>query len=190
MAPISNYYFSQQTGEINKTIDITQLFSSDKQDTTISYWKPAFHGNDIEIFETLKSNNQALDFYLSYYSYLSKNKELVNYKNTSYDANKYKLMGSNTRKINIRGNDILLDEYQLSRGVNKRIVWGWYYVFGQSLNNKLKIKILQVAGKLSGLSVDGSYIAVSTQYEDIQQARQQLTNFLDQNWLNIKQEID
>lgn len=190
IAPISNYYFSQQTGDLNKTIDLTRFYSSNKVNNINTKWKPVFHGNEIEIIQKLKSNDQAIDFYLAYYPYPSKNKELVNSTNTSYDEKKHKLLIRNTQKINIQDNIIYLDEYQLSMGTKRRVVWGWYYVFGQSINKKIKIKILQAAGKLSGLSVDGSYIAISTQYDDIELARQQLTDFLEQNWLNIKQEID
>ncbi len=191
MAPLSNYWFSTQTGDLNKTIELTQLMSSEKQINNVrSNWKPVFHGNDIEIHHSFQINDKVVDFYLAYYRYPSKNKELVNSTNTLFDLNKFKLLHNSTRKINIQGSDIVLDEYQLSRGQNNRIIWGWYYVFKQSLNKEINIKLLQAVGKLSAMSVDGSYIAISTQYDTIEDARAELLNFLSNHWMDIKKELN
>jgi len=134
--------------------------------------------------------NNIIDLYLAYYNYPSKNKELVNSGNRLFDLKQYKLLKKTPRQIIIEDYEINFDEFQLTVGNKKQIIWGWYTVFGQSLTKEIKIKLLQAAGKLSGVAVDGSYIAISTQYNEIEQAREQLHHFLSNHWVQIKNELD
>ena len=191
IAPLSNIWFSQQTGDLNKSINLGQLISSENHTyKKTSNWNPVFYGSDIEINQAYQINNHILDLYLAYYRYPAKGKELVNSTNTLFDLKKYKLLDKNTPQVNIHGDKIILDEYQLSSSHTQRVIWGWYYVFGQSMTREIKIKLLQAAGKLSGISVDGSYIAISSRADNVDQARQELTDFLSRYWISIKKEID
>lgn len=190
MGPISKLMIDgQEVKGIEKIQLPTQIENWTLVGESSTLWKPNFKGSDIEIFQRYSDTNQNIDLFLAYFQKQEQGKELVNTMHTIFDLEKFKLLERNQRELSLNNTAFAIDEYVIARGVKKRLIWSWYYIFGKNLNSPVEIKIQQAIGKITGLSVDGSHIAISISFDEKEQAEEQLKVFLSQAWPLIQQTI-
>ncbi|MBF0265649.1 MAG: exosortase A [Gammaproteobacteria bacterium] len=200
LGPISHYYINSVSNEKIKPINLVNASIENWQVSLNNHsnWKPTFIGNDLELRQSYKkakikdlNSEELISVYIAYYQNQTQQKELINHGNSAFDLDKNKLLMNTTLPITIDSKTIHAKYYQLLHNYKKqRLVIGWYYVFGYSLNNPIAIKIIQAIGKITGLAREGYYIAYAIDYDGEESlAKKELIDFISKHWPQIKNDL-
>jgi len=141
-------------------------------------WKPVFVNPTKQILVTYKKERHNASLYIAYYEKENQHSELINQRNSLFDANKWVQIETHRVSLDIaKDKTIILSQILLKRGSNQRVLWYWYDLSGYATPNSYKAKIIQAWGHLSGSSKGGAVIAISTEEENIHIATNNLKKF-------------
>jgi len=139
-------------------------------------WKP-YYGGASQTFQFRKQQAAgAVDTFIAYYKYQNNDSEMIRFGNGVVPAKIWEQVGS--RKINpaLSGLDFPVNEVILQSGIQRRLVWYWYWVDGRFSSSKYEAKLLGAKAELFGGRLDSAVIAVSALVDrnNIKQKRKQL----------------
>lgn len=182
-------YLPTQSGKV--LVLPATLNSGWQQSPMIDNWKPNFIGQDQEVVHTYAKHADNVLTYVAYYRSQTQGKELVSSQNTIYDRKNWLLVKKTAQQASLSNSVIPVDEFELRTNGKRKLVWGWYYVFGETMTNPITTKIAQAIGMVTGFAREGIFVCVAIDYDQNPAiARQTLQTFVADNWLAIKQILD
>ncbi len=105
--------------------------------------------------------------------------ELINETNLVGESGVWTVLGSGTRQVVIRGEPVVVAEYQIKRGPERRLVWVWYSIGGQITSSPYHLRLIEASDRLRGRPQGTSLYAVSAPYQsDPLEASNALDSFL------------
>lgn len=112
-------------------------------------WEPVYRNNDAELRRSFRhKSGRRVDLYVAYYDRQRPGTELIQFGNTIAAPDYWGLAGTQTKQINVRGDDLATVRSRLVAGTRARAVWQWYWIDNQLTTNPYAAKILAARAKL------------------------------------------
>lgn len=154
--------YEKSAGQRMGAIDISGYEIS----TVERNWHPQFDGAAQEIFRKYslpgdRSSKRGVDFYIAYYPYQNKDREMIKYNNGFENDKVWSRAASNVVHVKVAGQDHEFVEELLHSYPDNRLVWYVYWVDGRLTSNKYVAKLRGARAKLLGGRLDSAVIALS-----------------------------
>ncbi|VAV86902.1 Eight transmembrane protein EpsH / EpsI protein [hydrothermal vent metagenome] len=143
-------------------------------------WEPYYDGaSQVIRKQNVQGPLDTIDIFIAYYKYQSKDAEMIQYGNGVVPQEVWGRISSRVISPEDTGLDGPVNEVLIQSGMNRRLVWYWYWVDGKIVANNYKAKLLDAKAKLTGGRLDSAVIALSLTYDDnnIDQKRKKLSSF-------------
>lgn len=137
-------------------------------------WKPNFEGaSDQQQVLLLDEPLRGLELYIGWYAYSSVDTELISYVNKLYRSDRWSLVESSRREINLgdRLINVVFETITSSLGQKREIAY-WYEMESAVLTRRLMVKFYQAFDRLLGGSGAGAIIALSAPVNGVDSAEQ------------------
>tara|TARA_R110001583_G_scaffold180049_2_gene337045 strand:- start:1077 stop:2645 length:1569 start_codon:yes stop_codon:yes gene_type:complete len=179
--------------QLNKTLATPELADYQlslpdwKTDTAAKNdWKPAFIGADRTLLQHFRKADRSVGLFIGDYQSEAQDKELINQMNQINSAKNWTIHSRSGIAVSLGTFQLplIVTELHHISGI-KRKVWHWFQAYNQFANNGLQVKLWQALSRLSGSAYLSSVYAIAIDYEDSQQAEQQLSLFMADNWQQI-----
>jgi EpsI family protein len=149
-----------------------------------SAWRPAFARADAQAAKTYRLGNREVMTYWAYYAKQQQGAEVVNELNVIYDTAQWQPRGGyagtdyqTVTSASGQAFEVIETRLQNLQSSRERLVWHWYRVGGQDVAEPWRAKLAQLRGLLANRS-DASVVAVSTDADDLDEARALLHDFV------------
>ncbi|MEH6825914.1 MAG: exosortase A [Motiliproteus sp.] len=152
-------------------------------DTATSDWRPDFIGADRTLLQHYRNADQSVGLYIADYQSETQNKELISQMNRINSDDQWTVHSGSGMTIRLGSLQLPLTVTEL-RHVSgaKRQIWHWFQAYDRFANNGIQVKLWQALNRVNGSPYLSSVYAIAIDYEDSQQAEQQLTRFMTDNW--------
>ena len=162
---------SDDSGLQNTITDSNHLLphsvqSQEQIKSTTALWQPRMSGFDARLDATYRTNEQAVRAMAFVYVTQRQGKEMINSSNTLIRSQneEWRTSGSDSRNIALEsGTSLEVTETVLLSGANTLVVWQWYRVGQTQTNSRLKVKLLEMLGKLTLKKLPSTAYLIATE---------------------------
>ena len=183
------YYASQSYGEMG-VFEVPYSFDNWQVDPKVEYdYKPDFLPAT-RVYEAVYKNeneNDRVYCHIGYYWKQEQGRELISSLNKISNGKKWSNKKKIRRKVNVKGEELLVDEIILKSLSGKRkIIWHWYSLSGRNTSHPIIAKLLGIWGRLTG-DIGAASILIATDIDvEANNARGQLEKFLSHSLVGIE----
>ena len=145
-------------------------------------WRPEIVNPDGQLYRFYRKEGRPVGLYLGLYLTQRQGAELVNSQNIMVREKNpvWSNKGRAAVEISLDGSPVEVRQAKIVSRGQRLLVWYWYRVGDHYTSNPYLAKILEALNRLTGGRRDGSFIVVSTPYEEkMQEAVPVLQGFLD-----------
>ena len=137
-------------------------------------WQPRFAGADQQILRTYTNGEKPVDIYIALYGSQRHGKEVVNEMNTFADGKTWTSVGGGSGAAVVGSETVSIRYARLRSPETRRLVWYWYWIDGSLTANPVMAKLYEARARLKGGSGAAAVVAVAADYQDQQEAAEQI----------------
>lgn len=191
-------YHSQAHSQARSQADptpptLTRLHSDWQDSNAFSTWKPSFYPAGTELYRFFQQGPQRVGLSIYYYrnqhqgaTLISSANRILPEKNSAWNT-----LSSTVRTESLSGRPMVLREETIQGVSGPLLIWHWYWIDGQFIENDYIAKLLQAKSKLTMHGDDGAAIFVFAPYADNpEEARRTLRAFLESNLRQVQATLD
>jgi exosortase A len=146
-------------------------------DASTADWRPAFPGADAEWLRTFQGDAGRVDLFVAYYRYQRQGAEVIG--NNSVVEGAWRRSGSGTGSAMVDGRSLKPRADVAHAGSQKRLIWQWYLIDGETTADPFYAKYLEIRGKLfRGHGRAAAFVLSSEFGEDERTAVRTMQRFL------------
>lgn len=191
--PVTAYVLDRQSHQqINlQTIQLPKSRSSWKRVDDIVNWSPGYTGYALQLSSIYQSELGRVQLTMIFYPKESQGHELVNGQNSLFPDNgaNWHLISESLQNFTLPPTIKLRESLIASR--KYRLIWQFNWINGQFLTDNTTLKMIAVKNRLLGNNNHSIAVIISTPTtEDIVNARQRLSNFLQVMSAGIRQTVN
>jgi EpsI family protein len=172
---------------------LTRLHSNWQDSNAFSTWKPSFYPAEAELYRFFQQGSQRVGLSIYYYrnqhqgaTLISSANRILPEKNSAWNT-----LSSTVRTESLSGRPLALREETIQGASGPLLIWHWYWMNGQFIENDYIAKLLQAKSKLTMHGDDGAAIFVFAPYADNpEEARRTLRAFLENNLGPVEATLD
>ncbi|MES9969191.1 MAG: exosortase C-terminal domain/associated protein EpsI [Candidatus Thiodiazotropha sp.] len=175
----------------NSALEFNQTIHGWSQVDSTSQWSPIWQSSDSELLTTFSNKLGTVDLFISTFFSQSQGKELVNDLNLPYNSD-WKFVAVDTIDTSLSADENLrvTETIVTNKYGHKRIIWNWYYINGNTTNDKLKAKLLGLLNIMTGRKDETVFVVSSDQRIDIENTRNILNQFVEDSFFHFKKQLD
>jgi len=186
-------YRSQADATSATPATLTRLHSNWQDSNAFSTWKPSFYPAGTELYRFFQQGSQQVGLSIYYYrnqhqgaTLISSANRILPEKNSPWNT-----LSSTIRTESLSGRQLALREEIIQGASGPLLIWHWYWINGQFIENDYIAKLLQAKSKLTMHGDDGAAIFVFAPYADKpEEARRTLRAFLASNLKPVETALD
>ncbi|MDB5991199.1 MAG: hypothetical protein JWQ10_2602 [Herbaspirillum sp.] len=191
--PAYDLYMYRSEAEDATPATLTRLHSDWQDSDAFSTWQPSFYPAGAELYRFFRQGSQQVGLTIYYYrnqhqgaTLISSANRILPEKNSPWNT-----LSTTVRTESLSGRQLALREETIQSASGPLLIWHWYWMNGQFIENDYIAKLLQAKSKLTMHGDDGAAIFVFARYTDNpEEARRTLRAFLESNLAHVKATLD
>lgn len=155
-------------------------------------WEPMYQNEDTRLNVTYEKDGQRVGITLVYYGGINPAGELVNILNTLIVEKHpvWRKLWFETRPVALSEETVVVDQSRLESGRQRLLVWNWYWINGNNLNNDIMAKVQELKAQLLGRPKGGGVVLMYSDYDErTGPVERRMQDFLDSMWPSVEKSL-